>query len=621
MKLTGLLVALPLALVACQGDDVTSPEVGTLDVTTTTSGSEPDPDGYILTVDGSAVNIGPGATVSIPDLTAGEHQLALADVAANCRGDTANPSRAMVAQGQRTSVTFRIECTATVGTLELVVATSGQSRPSEPYHLLLDGLDRGAVAPDADTLIAGVAEGSHRIALGGVPANCAVSDLSLPVEIVAGTTTPVAVQVVCTVTGSVAELVVMTSTTGSSLDPDGYALQIYVKDDSIPIGLNDTVRVTDVAAIDQAVGLDFLSDNCVVEGENPRRLALAVGSTDTLVFAVRCRTPLASPWTLVPTGRTDRLLSVSGTSGSNVFLTGDPGPEPGCQSLCGRMSLWHYDGVSATAQFIHSGGVEGIWASPDGKAFALSEGTFPSPILEFDGSTWTSVPTPAIDFGGSGGAFHSIWGSASDDVFAVGVIADLSGSVDGYIAHFDGTAWTPMAVPEDIDGVSLASVWGAGPNDVYAVGVVHDPGQGYFGGVVLHYDGHQWSRILFDPYQSFRHVWGRSATEVYVTASTSLPGGASGGDKPFGPGLILRYDGAVWTALPRPSSAPLGPVWAGSTSNLYVLQAFGSNKVWHFDGSGWTQLIIGGSPMYDLWGSPTGELFAVGGEGTILRGP
>lgn len=52
-----------------------------------------------------------------------------------------------------------------------------------------------------------------------------------------------------------------------------------------------------------------------------------------------------------------------------------------------------------------------------------------------------------------------------------------------------------------------------------------------------------------------------------------------------------------------------------------VLQAFGSNKVWHFDGSSWTQLIIGNVPMSDLWGSPTGELFAVGGEGTILRGP
>src|SRR4051794_7960641 len=141
--ITGLLVALPLALVACQGEDVTSPQVGTLDVTTQTSGSEPDPNGYVLTVDESSVNIGPGASLSVPDLTVGEHQLGLAGVAANCRGDTANPNRAMVAQGQRTSVTFRIECTATVGTLELVVATAGQSRPSGPYHLLLDGLDRG----------------------------------------------------------------------------------------------------------------------------------------------------------------------------------------------------------------------------------------------------------------------------------------------------------------------------------------------------------------------------------------------------------------------------------------------------------------------------------------------
>jgi hypothetical protein len=284
------------------------------------------------------------------------------------------------------------------------------------------------------------------------------------------------------------------------------------------------------------------------------------------------------------------------------------------------MSLWQYDGVSTTAQYMHSGGVEGVWASPDGKAFALSEGTFPSPILEFDGSTWTSMLTPAIDFGYSGGALHSIWGSAGDDVFAVGSISDGSGSAHGYIAHFDGKAWAPMAVPEDIVGVSLVSVWGAGPNDVYAVGVAHYPGQGYFGGVVLHYDGHQWSRILYDKYQSYRHVWGRSATEVYVTVWTSLPGGAGGGDRPFGPGLILRYDGSAWTALPRPSSAPLGPVWAGSASNLYVLQ-IGSNKVWHFDGSDWTQLIIGEAPMSDLWGSPTGELFAVGGGGAILRGP
>ena len=67
------------------GSDITGPERGSLDITTVTSGPEPDVDGYTLSIDGTAPEaIAVNATRHTEGMVPGQHTVALAGLAANC---------------------------------------------------------------------------------------------------------------------------------------------------------------------------------------------------------------------------------------------------------------------------------------------------------------------------------------------------------------------------------------------------------------------------------------------------------------------------------------------------------------------------------------------------------
>jgi hypothetical protein len=46
-----------------------------------------------------------------------------------------------------------------------------------------------------------------------------------------------------------------------------------------------------------------------------------------------------------------------------------------------------------------------------------------------------------------------------------------------------------------------------------------------------------------------------------------------------------------------------------------------SGSAWRYDGTTWIELALGAGNPYDIWGSPTGDVFVVGTGGVILRGP
>jgi hypothetical protein len=86
---------------------------GSVEVTTVTTGPSPDPDGYLLSVDGTPTAIGANATVLVQDLTPSSHTVRLSDVAANCQVGGENPQHtAALGYGGRAQVTFNIACSA-----------------------------------------------------------------------------------------------------------------------------------------------------------------------------------------------------------------------------------------------------------------------------------------------------------------------------------------------------------------------------------------------------------------------------------------------------------------------------------------------------------------------------
>ena len=143
---------------------------GSVRVITTTTGQDPDPDGYSVTLDGGpAQAAGANDSVTFGGITTGSHVVALADVAGNCTVAGGTSRQVMVAADRRTEVRFQIGCRGSA--IAVVTTTMGADPDVDGYLLAIDG---GAprVLADNDSLELALPPGSHTLALSGVAANC-----------------------------------------------------------------------------------------------------------------------------------------------------------------------------------------------------------------------------------------------------------------------------------------------------------------------------------------------------------------------------------------------------------------------------------------------------------------
>lgn len=200
--------------------------------------------------------------------------------------------------------------------------------------------------------------------------------------------------------------------------------------------------------------------------------------------------------------------------------------------LLGHAAPWihRFDGITFSPQTVpgvisnDGQGLTDLWGSASNDVYAVGEAGV---IVHFDGNNWTSATAAAADL-------RAVWGSASDDVFAVGD--------GGTIVHYNGASWTAQS-----SGVTtnLNDVWGSGAGDVFAVGV---------GGVVLHHDGTGWSPLDSGTTAEIRRVGGTGPGDVFFTEAAG----------------ILHYDGAVFARVRPPSGDGHTAVWADGDSVYFA---------------------------------------------------
>jgi hypothetical protein len=98
------------------------PSTGALKVTTTTTGTPVDPDGYTVSIDnGSPGAVGTNASVTVAGLVPGPHTVRLGGLAANCSPQGENPRTVTVVAGETATTTFAVTCTATTGALTVTI--------------------------------------------------------------------------------------------------------------------------------------------------------------------------------------------------------------------------------------------------------------------------------------------------------------------------------------------------------------------------------------------------------------------------------------------------------------------------------------------------------------------
>jgi hypothetical protein len=290
------------------------------------------------------------------------------------------------------------------------------------------------------------------------------------------------------------------------------------------------------------------------------------------------------------------LLDIVVTSATSAFAVGE------------SMFLGRFNGIkwnAPPAGMRTTRVLASVWSDGNNKAWAVGNG---NTIVRWDGAAWlkvsdtTSQQGPPDNYWGvwgsgvdawvvgdnsiihckialscttessGGGALTGVWGSAANNIFAVGE--------NGRILRYNGTSWTSMT-----SGTNrrLGRVTGSGPNDVWVVG----------DSVVLRYDGNatgQWTFVQgtnkpFDEFNDMRaHIpsaqerlpttqqgqgsqfrflvgiglWARGPNELY-----------SGSDNG---GSIFRFNGSTWNNISTNSFPLRRRVMgiSGTTSNCVL---------------------------------------------------
>ena len=194
--LRGISLVLPVVALACNGADLSGPAFGSLDITASTSGPAPDPNGYTAQVDAAQ----PQRLVSnipySPMLSAGDHTVLLGDVAGNCTVAGENPRVVSVRSGAQDRVTFEVACSA--GALEVTTVTTGESLDFNGYVITVDGRSSLPIATSGSTTVPDVTPGNRIVGLANLAPNCTVAGGGLQtVTVTAGASRAVRFDLTC----------------------------------------------------------------------------------------------------------------------------------------------------------------------------------------------------------------------------------------------------------------------------------------------------------------------------------------------------------------------------------------------------------------------------------------
>ena len=178
--------------------------VGTLRVTTVTTGDDLDPNGYEGVVDGVRhATIGLNATAAISGVRAGMQLISLGDVAPNCAVAAPHPVAVNVAFQGTVDVVFAIQCVVS-GALRVTVTTTGVAINPNGYVITVQAPQLGfastrTVGANGSVTFTGLRPApDYQVALQALAANCDVVGADVQTAgVTGGSTTTAAFEVAC----------------------------------------------------------------------------------------------------------------------------------------------------------------------------------------------------------------------------------------------------------------------------------------------------------------------------------------------------------------------------------------------------------------------------------------
>ena len=197
----------------------------------------------------------------------------------------------------------------------------------------------------------------------------------------------------------------------------------------------------------------------------------------------------------------------------------------------------------------------------------------PRPLVErWNGSAWSSV---AVAWNQEGELF-GVAALASDDVWTVG---GFQTGGQALIAHWNGSAFSPVSHPNPGTFNRLYAITALAPNDIWAVGEFTNP---ISRTLALHWNGSSWTHVPTPTGGGYSHLYGVTALAPDDVWAVGDDGNST---------LAIHWDGSQWTRVPTPSpgfSADLRAVSASPDGTVWAVGDSGSNSLtMRWDGTSW----------------------------------
>ena len=151
-------------------------KTGSLVVTTVTTGSDLDPNGYIVFAGGPRGSIPANGTLTVTGMTEGAWGVTLTELSVNCAIDPPTTKIVTVTSAAPVQVAFAVRCAPTVS-LQVTVATTGVDLDANGYSLQLrlpgtSFIEAASVQSNGTATFSGLAPGNYVLSLSGVAPNC-----------------------------------------------------------------------------------------------------------------------------------------------------------------------------------------------------------------------------------------------------------------------------------------------------------------------------------------------------------------------------------------------------------------------------------------------------------------
>ena len=211
-------------------------------------------------------------------------------------------------------------------------------------------------------------------------------------------------------------------------------------------------------------------------------------------------------------------------------------------------------------------------------------------IEHYDGTSWTVIQSQEDANAITTKYYRSIWGTSSDNVYAVGGDT-MPPADDGGIFHYDGSTWSEIY---ELEHAYFWDIWGTSTTDIFAVGHL---------GTIVQYDAGSWTEMDSGTTDWLFGVWFDSPDDVFACGEN---------------GTIIHYDGSDWSPMTSGTTVKLRGIWGSSSTDVFVVGFDG--PILHNNGSAWSPMDLGGydAKLYAVSGTSPNNVFA-NGYGEVLH--